>query len=480
MTTEPTMPGERLSGVDRAWLNMERPTNPMTIVALIVFTTALPLDRLRTVVRDRLLAIERFRCIPVADATGARWRPLPEIDVTDHVVSVVLPEPCGHSELEALVGELASAPLNPARPLWSFHLVERYETGGALVVRIHHAYADGIALVQVLLGLGDRAPVAKTRRRRPQTDRLRLEAEALASGTPMTSQYLAAVPAAVAEALGEGAVLVKKGLHYLLHPQEAAAAATGVAAFAAELAHIAALPDDPPTRLKQPLCGVRRAAWAQALSLQEVKTIGRVLGCTVNDVLISTLAGALGRLLAASTTVPAERVVRAVVPVNLRAASEPPLGNRFGLVFVELPVGIRHPLQRLYAVRASMRTLKRSAQPRVTLRLLWAVGSLPRPVEDAAIDLFSAKASLVASNLPGPADPIDIGGARVSEVLFWVPQSGGLGVGVSMLSYAGRVQFGVMADRNLMARPAELVALIAAEFERLVYLVLLGAAALED
>ncbi|EQD50392.1 hypothetical protein B1A_13467, partial [mine drainage metagenome] len=155
-------------------------------------------------------------------------------------------------------------------------------------------------------------------------------------------------------------------------------------------------------------------------------------------------------------------------------------GNRFGLVFVELPVGIRHPLQRLYAVRAAMRTLKRSAQPRVTLRLLWAVGNLPRPVEDAAIDLFSAKASLVASNLPGPADPIDIGGARVSEVLFWVPQSGSLGVGVSMLSYAGRVQLGVMADRNLMTRPAELVALIAAEFERLVYLVLLGAAVLED
>jgi WS/DGAT/MGAT family acyltransferase len=479
MTAEVAMTGERFSGVDRAWLNMERPTNPMVIIALIVFAAPLELDRLRAVVRDRFLVIERFRCVPVADGTGARWESLREVQLDDHVIRAALPEPAGQAELEALVGELAGAPFNPARPLWSFHLVERYRKGSALIARIHHAYADGIALVQVLLGLADRAPRAKAHRRQhrpaqPQPDM------ALRSHASIGPGLLSALPAPVLETLSEGAALIEKGLHYLLHPRDAAVVAHEVAEFAGELAHIAALSDDPLTPLKRSLSGVHRVAWADPLSLLEVKTIGRLLDCTVNDVLISTLAGALGRLLATQEDVPEDRVIRAVVPVNLRTKTEPPLGNRFGLVFVELPVGIRHPLQRLYGVRTAMQALRGSSQPLVTLGLLWAVGSLPRQVEDLAIDLFSAKASLVASNLRGPAEPLAIGGARVSEVLFWVPQSGSLGVGVSMLSYAGRVQLGVMADRNLIPHPAELVALVAAEFERLVYLVLLGGAVLED
>lgn len=467
------MTGERFSGVDRAWLNMERPTNPMMIVALIVLGAPLELDRLRAAVRDRFLAIERFRCVPVADATGARWESLREPDVNDHVLSAALPEPAGQAELEALVGELAGAPLNPAQPLWSFHLVARYRQGSALIVRIHHAYADGLALVQILLGLADRSPGTKHRRRQlPEEPRSDTAARGSDASTALALEWLS-----------DGTAVIEKGIHYLLHPQDAAAAAREAAEFAGELAHIAALSDDPPTRLKQPLSGIRRVAWAAPLSLVEVKTIGRLLGCTVNDVLVSILAGALGQLLAEQAKpreISEDLVIRAVVPINLRTEADPPLGNRFGLLFVELPVGIRHPLRRLYAVRTAMQSLKHSPQPLVTLGVLWAIGRLPRPVEDFAIDLFSAKASLVASNLPGPAEPLDIGGAPVSEILFWVPQSGSLGVGVSMLSYAGRVQFGVMADRNLIPRPAELVALVASEFERLVYLVLLGGAALGD
>jgi hypothetical protein len=116
----------------------------------------------------------------------------------------------------------------------------------------------------------------------------------------------------------------------------------------------------------------------------------------------------------------------------------------------------------------------------VTLGLLAAVGSLPAAVEDSAIALFTAKASLVASNLPGPRDPLRLCGAPISEMLFWVPQAGSIGTGVSMLTYNGRVQFGVMSDRQLIPEPRKLVELIGDEFERLVLLVLLGGMALEE
>jgi len=281
-------------------------------------------------------------------------------------------------------------------------------------------------------------------------------------------------------ALREGADALEKGVHYALHPGESATLAQQALGLIAELAHLAALPDDPPTRLKQPLSGIRRCAWAAPLLLEEVRAVGRFLGCTVNDVLVATLAGALGRYLSGKGDAIAETTIRAAVPVNLRSAdgAAHALGNQFGLVFVPIPIGITHPLERLYAVHASMQQLKASTQALATLGLLYLVGNLPSAVEPPLVALFTGKASLIASNLPGPGARLRICGSAVTQVLFWVPQGGSIGTGVSMLSYAGRVQFGVMADRQVIADPHELVELIGSEFERLVYLVLLGARSL--
>ena len=207
--------------------------------------------------------------------------------------------------------------------------------------------------------------------------------------------------------------------------------------------------------------------------------MSHVLACTLNDILMSTLAGALGRYLESRKYPVAGVTIRAAVPVNLRGAGDPQpsMGNRFGLVFVDLPIGIRHPLMRLYAVRATIQNLKHSPQALITLGLLSLIGSLPATAAEPMIALFSSKASVVASNLPGPSRPLYLAGAAVSQLLFWVPQAGDIGIGVSMLSYDDRVQFGVIADRSLIPEPADLVAEIGVEFERLVLLVLLGGGA---
>jgi diacylglycerol O-acyltransferase / wax synthase len=458
---------ERVSGADRAWLLMERPTNLMVVVGLIVVGPGLERCRFREVLARRFLAHERFRWVPVADALGARWVEAEQFNLDDHIAWVALPEPGTQPELEALLGELSSTPFNPGRPLWMFHVVEGYRGGCAIIVRIHHCYADGIALVRVLLSLTDEAGDAR------HDD----------AGEPSPSGFLPALadlmPPPMAAALREGMDLLGSGVGYLLHPAQTATVARDALAYGGELLHIAAMSDDPPTRLKQPLSGARRAAWADPLSLEEVRTVAQVLGCTVNDVLMSTLAGALGRYLASQGDDLTDHTIRAVVPVNLRAEDEPPtLGNRFGLVFAELPIGLPHPLERLYAVRAAMQQLKGSSQAAATLGLLSVVGTLPVSIAEPTTALFSAKASLVVSNLPGPREPLHLAGAEITQVLFWVPEAGSIGTGVSILSYRGNVQFGVISDREMIPRPDELVGLIAPEFERLVYLVLLGGAAL--
>jgi diacylglycerol O-acyltransferase len=461
--------GERLSGVDRAWLRMDRPENHMIIVALIVLGRKLGRASLRSLIAQRLLLFDRFRCVPVADVLGATWTESTSFNLDDHLLPAALPAPGSQRELEALAGELAGMPFPAGRPLWTFHLIERYGAGSAIIVRIHHCYGDGVALLYTLLSLADPPPGASS-----------TTPPSLPPPTPQRSPVELPRWDDVAAAL-EG------GVHYALHPAEASAVAREAISVGAELARMAAMPDDPATRLKAPLSGTRRVAWTQALSLAEVRTIARVLGCTVNDVLVSTLAGALGRYLASEGDAVGGVTIRAAVPVNLRPSAEPrqlagtaALGNCFGLVFVELPVGVLHPLERLYSVHAAMLSIKASAQARATLGLLSLVGALPAPVEDFALTVFSAKASLVASNLRGPDEELSLAGRPVTEVLFWVPQSGSIGTGVSMLTYRGRVQFGVSSDRALIPEPERLVEQLAIEFERLVFLVLLGAGSLLD
>jgi diacylglycerol O-acyltransferase / wax synthase len=463
--------GERLSGVDRAWLRMDQPENPMTVVGLIILGRRLGRSLLRDLIAERLLAFDRFRCLPMADALGATWTESTSFNLDDHLLAAALPSPGGQRELEALVGELSGTPLPAGRPLWTFHLIERYGAGSAVIVRIHHCYGDGIALLSVLLSLADPPPGAPVPAPAPLPK-------------PPPQPTVLGMPLGL-PSWDDVTALLEGGVHYTLHPGDASATAREALTVGAELTRIAAMPDDPATRLKLPLSGSRRVAWTQALSLAEVHAIARVLGCSVNDVLVSTLAGALGRYLASVGDSVQGLAIRAAVPVNLRPSADPrqlagsrSLGNCFGLVFVALPVGVLHPLERLYSVHATMASLKASAQARATLVLLSIAGALPAAVEEFALTLFSGKASLVASNLRGPDEELFLGGRPVTEVLFWVPQSGSIGTGVSMLTYRGRVQFGVTSDRALIPEPGRLVEQLAIEFERLVFLVLLGAGSL--
>jgi WS/DGAT/MGAT family acyltransferase len=460
---------ERMAAVDRAWLLMERPTNPMLVVGLLVLRGVLSHARLRAIVTKRFLAFERFRSVPVMDTLSASWAPAEQFNVDDHVLLVALPTPAGKRELEDLAGELASTPLHSGRPLWTFHLVQHYGGGSAIIVRIHHCYADGIALVHVLMQLADAdpdgAPVPSASGALPRAD--------VGPDNPGAGF----LPELLSQTLRASTAIVDQGIHYALHPLEAATAARQALELATEAAHLGiGLADDPHTHLKEALTGSRRVAWAEPLSLEEVRTVSTVLGCTINDVLVATLAGALGRYLDSHGDTTAGLSIRAAVPVNMRPERDAPLelGNRFGLVFVDLPVGIRDPLERLSTVHSNMQALKGSAQALVTLEVLSLLGNLPGAVEEPAMQLFSAKASLVASNLRGPQQPLSLGGVPISQLLFWVPQAGDIGTGVSMLTYAGDVQFGVIADRHLITDPDELVEMMGIEFDRLVYLVLLA------
>jgi diacylglycerol O-acyltransferase len=464
---------ERMSAVDTAWLRMDRPTNLMMIVGVWVLDRPLDLSRFREIIGERFLQHERFRCRPVDDLVSASWEPDPDFELESHVRPVALPAPAGKQELEGLVSELAGASLDPRRPLWQFHLVENFAGGAAVVMRIHHCYADGIALRNVFLSLTDAScePGADT-------------AAATADGGPGLSpgralDFLGHLPipgaALIRTAVTGGAGLLGRIVDMALHPDHANDMARHAVGAAAELLRIAALADDPPTPFKGGLGTRKLAAWSEPLPLAEVRTVARALGCTINDILMAAAAGALGRYLRVRGEDTDGLSIRATVPVNLRdAGHDVELGNQFGLVFLDLPVGIRDPLERVDTVHQSMSGLKGSYQPVLMLGLMATLGLLGEPAENVAIDLLSKKATLVASNVPGPPDQLCMGGSRIVQLMFWVPQSGDIGLGISILSYNGQVQFGLITDSKRVDDPATIAAGFGVEFESILLAVLLG------
>lgn len=428
---------ERMSRVDTAWLRMDTEANLMLILGVWMMRPGIRLAQLHERVTERLLHYPRFRQKVVEDEQGAQWVEVPGLDLHHHVLAERLKRRRGQSAeaaLQARVAELASMPLNPAQPLWQLHLVEDFEGGSALIARLHHCIADGVALIGVMLSIADGG---------------------------------AAPPTAVASRTSEADWLA----HWLKPLSAAAHLGPRVIS---DVAALALMTDDSPTRLKGKAGPVKRVAWGPGLPLDAVHAVSRAMGVSVNDVLLSCVAGALGAYLRARGDATDGQELRAMVPVNLRRPEQAhELGNRFGLVPLVLPIGIANPVKRLYAVHARMRSLKASLQPVLAFGLLSIAGLLIKPVQQSMLGIFARKATAVMTNVPGPTQALRFCGATVERVMFWVPQSGDIGVGVSILSYAGQVQFGLITDAGLCPDPQAVVAQFEPEFQQLLMLALM-------
>jgi diacylglycerol O-acyltransferase / wax synthase len=475
MTDVDHVPGvERMSRVDTAWLRMDSDVNLMMIVGVWLLTPAITLEALRERVADKLLKYPRFQQKAVTDAAGALWVRDPAFDINNHVVRTSLRQQRGESErqaLQRLCGELAATALDTAHPLWQFHLIDNYEGGSALVARVHHCIGDGIALISVMLSITDGGADPPKRRKPVNTEEVS-EADWLSDAVlkPLTDLTVKAIGM-----YGNG---MAKSMDTLANPAEPLLGSVDMAKsglkVANDVAALALMPDDSPTRLKGTPGGKKAVAWSEPISLDEVKTIGKGLGCTVNDVLLACVAGAIGSYLHSQGENPQGKEIRAMVPVNLRPLDKAwQLGNRFGLAPLVLPIGIDNPVERVYAVRQRMAELKESYQPLLAFAVLSVTGYFVKPVQDMVLGMFAKKATAVMTNVPGPTTPLQFCGSTLRQTMFWVPASGNIGVGVSILSYGGGVQFGLMTDEAMCPEPQDIINRFEPEFEQLLLLTMM-------
>jgi diacylglycerol O-acyltransferase / wax synthase len=452
----------RMTPVDAAWLRMDRPTNLMVITGLMWFDAPVDWARVRAVVADRFVArYPRFRqrvADPPFGLGTPYWEDCPDFDLEDHLEHVALPAPGDRDALARFVGERMSASLDRDRPLWRMWFVDGYADGAAIVTRLHHALADGISLARVLLSLTDAEDAAMPDRAAAPSDPAAAPSDpAVADPEPLAGRLVDLV----GDVAGEAQALAAD-------PARLVGATRWLMRAPGSLAKLVLSPPDVRTPLRGSLGGEKRVGWSDALPLARVRAIGRAVDATINDVLLTAVTGALGRLLAAHGSRPG--ALRAFVAVNLRPLDRPvptTLGNRFGLVMLSLPVGLEDPHERLAELKRRMDAIKASPESLLAFGILGVLGATPAGLERLLVDAFGSKASVVMTNVPGPAAPLTLAGTRVAGLMAWVPQAGGIAVGVSLVSYRGAVTLGVAVDEQRLGAPEPLLTAFADELTAL-------------
>jgi len=351
--------------------------------------------------------------------------------------------------LRAVVSALMSEPLGLDRPLWRFHLIDGYKDGSVIMGRLHHCIGDGMALLLVLLSLTDRdlgpavGPDVPADPDNPFADLFRRPPRGVEAAIELASQIMP-----------DGIRLLEQTAAAF---QSLGRFKTGVVSTGA-FARLVARPPDPKTKFKGELGVPKRVAWSEPVPVSLVKEVGKQLGGTINDVLVSAMTGGLRRYLDRHGEPAHGLSFRAAMPVNLRSLEKmSELGNRFGLIFLSLPLGVDDPVSRLAELRQRALALKRSAEPVVVYAILRLLGVVPLAVQRIVVKIFGTKATAVMTNVPGPREVLHLAGTPIREIFFWVPQSGRLGLGISIMSYAGHVRLGLASDAGLVPDPELIV-----------------------
>ena len=508
-------PRRRLGVQDALWLEMDRPNNLMVVDSVI--WTAQPLDfaKVRAVVEERLLnRYPVFRSLAVKDDDGSWWWELDEnFDFDNHVALISLKKPDDPRALQELVGAHRTEMLDRNRPLWQAIWVKRDRAASALILRSHHAIADGMRMVQLSMSLFDATPqggpimapavIQQGVQTQPPGQSVAQRVRATAAGA---AQAAGGVISRVTGALGGLAdapqalqQVGRMGRFALRNPLGAgdtvvhAVQATGAAVVQTVRAALlpgggsmvdvfSAAPGDVDT-LRKLLIGTRNdatiwtgeaggeksVAWSEPMSLPAIKAVARANRCTVNDVLVTTVAGTLHDYLKAHGARCSS--VTFMVPVNLKPIDltlPETLGNEFALVQLELPTDEPDAGKVLEAAKRRMDRIKNGHEAAVAFRLQETIAGFSRSLYEASVDLFTNRTLGTLTNVPGPPMPVYLAGSLVDGMVGWAPISGDQPMSFTIYSYDGEVTVGIACDTKLVPDHEMIIEGFGAAFARLV------------
>jgi len=439
------MSGDRLTALDASFLQIEDHSAHMHVASVLTFAGEPPqYDELVQTVEERLHLVPRYRQRVVSSPFGVglpRWVDDPHLNLRYHIRHSALPEPGGESQLRALAGRVFAQPLDHDKPLWEIWLVEGL--GGdrfALVTKTHHALVDGIAGVDLLTVLFDSAPEPTVPPERgprwlpkPMPSRSELFGEGVLERASAPLELARAAGGALRRPRHTAGALVKDSF--------------GLAALASK-----ALSPAPSSPYNTKLGPHRRFAWVR-WELEAAKAIKDALGGTVNDAVLTAVTLALARHLARRGVATEGLELRAFVPVSVRDDSgRGETGNQVAGVMAPLPVWAREPLTCFELVHEAMGGLKDSGQAMGAKALTELPGFASPTILSQAMRVASGRHlfNLVVTNVPGPQFPLYIAGREMVDFIPMVPLARGQALGVAIMSYNGKLCFGLSGDWDAM------------------------------
>ena len=456
MDKKPPVLNRRLSGIDAAFLYLERKEIPLNIAAVGIFDGPIPFREFVANIDSKLDLVPRYRQVAVPPPFNLgypTWEYDPDFDIKRHIFRVRLKAPGGEAELEALASRLLSQVLDRGKPLWEIHVVDGLQDGrGALIVRIHHALADGVAgaaLLRVMLDPTPEGSHAAAHSREP--------ARRFARAWSIRSPSRSAAP-------------FKAPWKTRSPPRRACSAwPTGCSATAGkdalqELATL--LPEllQPPERFpfNKPCSGDRKFCWTE-VDFSQVQAIRAALGGKVNDCILSVVVRAIARYIRLHGEKVNGRFLRVVCPVNLRGDEQgESLGNRITFLPVVLPLDVRDPVEMLHAVSTRMEIMKSVRAAELIAIGASCLGTTPAPVQELfwrglpMIPLPLPLLNMICTNVPGSPTPLYTVGRRLLASYPHVPTGYELGLGVAVQSYDGKLFFGLTADAHVAPDVARL------------------------
>ncbi|WP_181773201.1 WS/DGAT domain-containing protein [Amycolatopsis pittospori] len=479
---------------DRLWLKLDDPANLMVITSVLWTADEVAPESLARVVADRLLGrYPVFTQRPVREGGDWFWETDVDFSLDRHLTVGRVPAPGTREELQELVAARRALPFDLDHPLWTIELLQGYGTGSAVLMRSHHAMADGIRLIQVLFGLLD--PIE-------EEDSRPVQVGGTGPQAPERSRAMARAAANVVEMFGGlgdrlDRVAGRAG------PLARAAVAwpvlglTGVAGLAGAAGELvtSTLPIGPAGLLKflvsqgftlrNTASGVAKlaspaqtetlwagepaeektAAWGDSVPLDLITAVARATGTSVNDVCVALVMAAFERYARDRDGVAAPIDLNWLLPVSrsgFDAELPPRLGNDFALVLAGFPLTENGFRERLDGVHRRVKRIRESYEPMLTFGIQWLSGRMPESLSEPLTRFFADKATGVLTNVPGPRRPMALAGVRVDGIVGWAPCSGRQAVTVCVFSYAGSVHFGFGTDRKLLPDPDLLVDALAA------------------
>jgi diacylglycerol O-acyltransferase / wax synthase len=439
------MSSDRLTGLDTSFLHLEDGASHMHVASVMLFEgPPPPYDDLLAGIERRLHLVPRYRqrlaFVPLGQGRP-KWVDDPRLNLRYHVRATALPAPGDEDQLKELAGRVFSQQLDRDKPLWEIWIVDGVEGDRfALLSKTHHALVDGISGVDIISVLLDTSPepAAPTDPGdrwlpRPLPTRAQLLGEALVERATIPTEIARSVRA------------VFRGPRRILEGARDAAVGVGAMAWAG-------LNPAPTTPYNRSIGPHRRFTWVRA-DLRDIKAIKNELGGTVNDVVLATVAGGLGKHLRRRGQNTDGVELKAMVPVSVRADIERgALGNRVAAMMAPLPVWCQDPVARLDIVREELKGLKSGGQAVGAQVLTELTGFAPPTVMGQAARLVSRQRmfNLVVTNVPGPQFPLYLAGRRMLDPFPMVPLAKNQALGIALLSYNGKINFGLVGDYDLM------------------------------